>query len=211
MTVPPVPPVGQQPPPFPAASVPPSSPTPAPKRAWYKKWWIWVILVVALLIFGSAIGSGGRSNTAAPDAGYSPAASNAGKANQPKVGTPVTVNDVTVTLKSFGSVNRLSNVLGKKSGHWVTVTVTVANRGKDAITIDNSSFTLQEPDGTTFETDSDALAYVDPSKSLFLKKINPKNAATGQLLFAVPSSAKDLTMVFKPSIFGQEARIQLRK
>ncbi|MFT3970421.1 MAG: DUF4352 domain-containing protein [Micropruina sp.] len=129
----------------------------------------------------------------------------------PGVGKPVRVDDVILTLNSFKTTNRLSNGFSSKRGFWMSVDVTVANKGKDPIQINNSSFTLVEGDGTTYETDTDVLMFIDSDKSLFLKKINPKTTARGQLLFAIPKSAKDLVLVFKPGLFSGEAKVALAK
>lgn len=36
------------------------------KKAWYKKWWVWVIIVVALIGIGGAIGGNKNSTTNTP-------------------------------------------------------------------------------------------------------------------------------------------------
>lgn len=217
---------GQQPPQFPGgAPAAPPPPPPAVKKPWFKKWWIWAIVVVALIIIGSAAGGGGNDSAApAPGSSVAPGTHKSTASDQqsqeapandqpktPGVGTPVTVDDVTVTLKSYAAVTKLSSPLGNKKGYWMSVKVTVANKSKEAITIDNSSFTLVEPDGTEYETDSDALMYIDHNDSFFLAKINPKQSKTGELLFAIPKSAKSLKLHFKPSMFGGTAEIELRK
>jgi hypothetical protein len=194
-----------------------------PKKPWFARWWVWVLIVLVLLIILGSLG-GGHNNSSAPTAnGSVPAASNPAAPpasapaappavpGKPGVGTPVAAGDTTVTLKSFETTKKLSSVFGTKKGYWMSVKVTVANNGKDAITIDNSSFTLLEPDGTEYETDSDALMYIDSKESIFLEKINPKKSATGRLLFAIPESAKDLTLKFNSGLFGPTAEISLRK
>lgn len=62
---------GQQPPAYPGA-VPPV-PT-KPKKPWFKKWWVWVLIVILLIGVGSAMGGKGSSDTAKPAGSQSAAA-----------------------------------------------------------------------------------------------------------------------------------------
>jgi len=55
------PPPGQQPSSFPGAPAPTSS-----KRSWFKKWWVWLGVVVVLIGIGNALGGGGTTQSAAP-------------------------------------------------------------------------------------------------------------------------------------------------
>jgi hypothetical protein len=120
------------------------------------------------------------------------------------IGDAVRVGDLTVTVKSAERKSKLSSVFGSKKGHWMLVTVKVANKGKDQVTVNDSNFTLTEPDGTTYSTDSDGMTYIDSDDWLFLKKINPKTSATGKVLFAIPKSAKNLTLHISTGFLGSE-------
>lgn len=205
------------------------APPAKPKKPLLKRWWVWVVAVIVLLIIIGNLGRG-SGQTATPAATATAKAADPTTAPSepeetteeepeetteeqalPGVGEPVKVDDATLTLKSFKTTNRLSNGFSSKKGYWMSVEVSVANRGKEALDINNSDFTLVEGDGTVYETDSDVLMFIDSNKSLFLKKINPKKSVSGQLLFAIPKSAKNLVLVFKPGIFSDEAKVALRK
>ncbi|MCW5952853.1 MAG: DUF4352 domain-containing protein, partial [Propionibacteriaceae bacterium] len=129
-----------------------------------------------------------------------------------KIGDTVRVGDLAVKVKSAERKSKLSSVFGSKKGHWMLVTVKVTNKGKDQVMIDDSDFTLLEADGTSYSTDSDGMTYIDSDDWLFLKKINPKTSATGKMLFAIPKSAKGLTLRISTGFLGWEtAEISLGK
>jgi len=126
------------------------------------------------------------------------------------IGDAVQAGDLAVTVTSAERKSTLTSAFGSKKGQWMLVTVKVANTGKSQLTVDSSDFTLIEPDGTKYETDSDGIMYIDSSKSLFLKKLNPKTSATGQVLFAVPASVKHLTLQVSAGFLGMNsAKISL--
>lgn len=121
-----------------------------------------------------------------------------------KIGDTVRVGDLAVTVKSAERKNKLSNVFGSKKGHWMLLTVKIANKGKEQEMVNSSDFTLIEPDGTEYSTDSDSMTYIDTDDWLFLEEINPKTSATGKVLFAIPKSAKKLTLRVSTGLFGSE-------
>jgi hypothetical protein len=128
------------------------------------------------------------------------------------IGDTVRVGDLSVKVTSAERKSKLSSVFSSKKGHWMLVTVKITNKGKDQVMVNSSDFTLIEPDGTTYATDSDGIKYIDSDDWLFLKKINPKTSATGKILFALPKSAKNLTLQVSTGLLGLEtADISLGK
>lgn len=182
-----------------------------PKKPFYKKVWFWVIVVIVVAIAASS-GSGGGNKTASNGAstsatGTAPAENPAEKPAEPaaaKIGQPLKVGDLVFTVVSASTTKELKSPLGNKTGNWMVVAVKVDNRSKEAVTIDSSFFKLIEGDGTAYETDSDNLMYLPSEQNFFLKKINPKLAAEGQVLFAIPESAKDFKLQVQTGAFGTE-------
>lgn len=123
------------------------------------------------------------------------------------------VGDLTVTVKGVTTPKKLTSPFGTKTGNWVMLNVTIQNGGKEAVTVNYSYFKLLEKDGTEYETDSDALLYIDSDENLFLEKINPKLSKTGKVMFAVPASLKvaDLKVKVSAGAFGSKsAEIELK-
>lgn len=208
-----------------------------PKKPIFKKWWFWVLVVIALGMISSAM-NGGKSatsatvasqapaaqtstsqpaNTQAPAATQAPATTKAPETTKAssvaKMGTPVQAGDLAITVNSASPTTQLKSVFGTKKGNWIVVDVTIKNNGKDQVMLNASQFKLLEPDGTEYGTDSDNIMYIDSEKNLFLKDLNPKLSLQGQALFAVPTSVavKDLTLEFSGGLFGPWTKISLTK
>lgn len=176
-----------------------------PKKPFYKKWWFWVIVVVIVVAIASNGSSGSSDTTKTPASdGKSDAAAPAETAKVAKIGDPLKVGDLVFTVKDAKMTTELKSPLGNKKGNWMVVTVAVKNESKEAVTIDSSFFKLLEGDGTTYETDSDNLMYLDAEQNFFLEKINPKLDKTGKVLFALPAGVKDLKLQVQTGAFGTE-------
>lgn len=176
-----------------------------PKKPFYKKWWVWVIAVIIVGAIASG-GSGSGSDTAAAPAsgGKTDSAPAAEAVKVAKIGDALEVGDLVFTVKDAGMTKELKSPLGNKKGNWMVVTVAVKNGSKEAVTIDSSFFKLLEGDGTTYETDSDNLMYLDAEQNFFLEQINPKLEKTGKVLFALPDGVKDLKLQVQTGAFGTE-------
>lgn len=190
-----------------------------PKKAWYKKWWVWLIAVIVLGAIASGSGGGKTPSAAspatkpaasAPAAPAAPAAAPVAAApaadQTTKIGAPLKVGDLVFTVTAAKTTTKLKSVLGNKSGNWILVTATVKNESKEAVTIDSSFFKLLAADGSAYETDSDNLMYLPTDKNFFLAKINPNLSKTGQVLFAVPAGANpaDFKLQVQTGVFGTE-------
>lgn len=208
--------VAPPPPPQPGGAPMPPLASPEPpkkhKKPIYKRVWFWflVVVVVLIIVISSALSKSGSSsggNQGVADQSVS-AQKSQSKPTQEKtagIGDTVRVGDLAVTVTGAERTTHLSNVLGSKDGNWMLVTVTLANDGKKQITVDDSDFTLLEPDGTSYGTDSDGMTYIDSNDSLFLKQINPKTSATGKMLFSIPKSAAHLTLQASGGLFGTDS------
>lgn len=176
-----------------------------PKKPFYKKWWVWVIAVIIVgAIASGGSGSGSDTATAPAPEGKTDAAPAAEAVKVAKIGDALKVGDLVFTVKDAAVTKELKSPLGNKKGNWMVVTVTVKNGSKEAVTIDSSFFKLLEGDGTTYETDSDNLMYLDAEQNFFLEQINPKLEKTGKVLFALPDGVKDLKLQVQTGAFGTE-------
>lgn len=176
-----------------------------PKKPFYKKWWFWVIAVIIVGAVASGGAGGGADTATAPASGDKTDSAPAAEAVKvAKIGDALKVGDLVFTVKDAGLTKELKSPLGNKKGNWMVVTVAVKNESKEAVTIDSSFFKLLEGDGTTYETDSDNLMYLDAEQNFFLEQINPKLEKTGKVLFAIPDGVKDLKLQVQTGAFGTE-------
>lgn len=175
-----------------------------PKKPFYKKWWFWVIAVIIVGVIASSGGGSGSSDSAKAPAEGDKAAPAAEAVKAAKIGDALKVGDLVFTVKDAAVTKELKSPLGNKKGNWMVVTVAVRNGSKEAVTIDSSFFKLLEGDGTTYETDSDNLMYLDAEQNFFLEQINPKLEKTGKVLFAIPDGLKDLKLQVQTGAFGTE-------
>jgi hypothetical protein len=182
------------------------------------KWWFWAIVVIVVAVAASSGGGGGSETTQTPDS-EQPATSDTGdstdtsdEADAPAepeeqaagIGDPLKVGDLVFTVNDASMTQELKSPLGDKTGNWMIVTVTVGNESQEAVTIDSSFFKLIEDDGTTYETDSDNLMYLDADSNFFLEKINPKLEKTGKVLFAVPEGLGATQLQVQTGAFGTQ-------
>jgi len=190
-----------------------------PKKPWYKKWWVWVVIVLVLRAIGNAPGGVSPSTDSAsvpsapavstpvepPAAVPAPAPAPAADPTA-KIGQPLKVGDLVFTVSGATATTQLKSAFGNKSGNWVLITVTVKNESKEAVTTDSSFFKLLSADGSTYETDSDSLMYLSGDQNFFLEKINPNLSKTGQVLFAVPAGAnpQDFTLQVQTGFWGTQ-------
>lgn len=162
----------------------------------------------------SALPAGAPTSTSssAPAASAAQAPASA-EARLPIIGQPARANDLSFTVTNYSVVKKLSSVLGSKSGNWIVMTVKIQNQGRDSHMVNNDDFTLIEPDGTEFSTDSDSLMYVENADQLFLEQINPRLSKTGKVLFAVPKgvTGDGLTLRAQESLFDSTEILLKRK
>ncbi|WDL97843.1 DUF4352 domain-containing protein [Alicyclobacillus sp. ALC3] len=180
-----------------------------PKKALWKRWWVWVGGFVVLIIIIASVGNGGASSTptTAP-AGNSttggaaktpnttkPVASKptAPKSTTPvyRIGTPVTVGHLTVTVDKVTYQQQITNAIGSlsaKSGIWMIAEVTVKNNDTSAHTIDSSMFTLLQGK-SKYQASNSATMYMN-GVTFSYDQLNPGLSETGTLAFDVPAQGK---------------------
>lgn len=102
-----------------------------------------------------------------------------------------------------------NELFGDKEGHWTLIKVTIANNTTQAAVFDDSFFTLVEAEGGRYETDSDALIYLNREELIFLEEIAPEQERSGTLLFATPKGILPDKLVAETELFGG-SRVAIR-
>lgn len=185
-----------------------------PKKALWKRWWVWVGGIIVIIIIAANAGGGNATTPAGNSAGGNstgnvstskPVASKpttkaatkpATKLAAPKVykvGEAVKVGKITVTVHSVKYEKIIQNVLGNLSangGEWMILNVTVKNDDTTSHTIDSSMFTALKGK-SKYQASSNASMYINNNgATFFLDQLNPGLSETGNIAFDIPSSGK---------------------
>lgn len=117
-------------------------------KAWYQKWWAWVLIILgALLIIGIINTPGDTTNTQATAtkkvAKKSTAAKEAATATTYKVGETATIDNVQVTVTNVKTATTLNSNDSKTGNQYYTVTVSLKNIGKDKVSYNPFDFEIK--------------------------------------------------------------------
>ena len=117
-------------------------------KAWYQKWWAWVLIVLgALFIIGiiNAPADDASSQTAATKktTRQSATAKKSATTTTYKVGETATIDHVQVTVTDVKTATTLNSTDPKTGNQYYTVTVTLKNTGKEKVTYNPFDFKIK--------------------------------------------------------------------
>lgn len=194
------------------------------KKPFYKKWWVWVIVII---VIGGIASGGGESDTTSTD---SQTANTTPKEESPKqeatkkevektykIGDVVKVGDMeyTIIAKSTAAQVGPSVLPTKASGKFLVLDVTLKNNGNEAVTVDSSFFKLKRGE-KTYEADNAGSMSANQKEdgsienSFFLQELNPDSNISGKVVFDVApeiAEASDLQVQVQTGVFGTETEI----
>ncbi|WP_461240312.1 DUF4352 domain-containing protein [Paucilactobacillus sp. N302-9] len=183
------------------------------KKKWYKRWWVWVIIILILGGIGQLTGndSGKTSNSKSDSSSSSvkkESSSTADKKSSSKsfsfksskkktysVGQTFKVGDMQYKINGISTATQVgpSSLPAKAQDTFLVVDLTIKNLGNKDITVDSSYFKLL--DGKkTFKADSEGSMSANQDESgnitnsFFLQKLNPDVEMSGKVVFDVSSS-----------------------
>lgn len=155
------------------------------------------VLVFVLLICFSAVNPDDTptstsdnvqtSDSSAKETAATPAETESSKEESTyKVGDRVVVGDIAYTVTNVRTTDSVGNeyVNAKADGVFVIVDMTIENLGKESNTISSSYAKIVDSQGRTFESDTDAWAYLE--NNILLKQIQPGLPVKGQAIYDVP-------------------------
>ncbi|WP_186785967.1 DUF4352 domain-containing protein [Paenibacillus agilis] len=183
------------------------------KKPFYKKWWVWLLVIFIAAGIAGQQGGSNTTGTAAPDtSGKGSSDVKAAESQQEKqpqlkaIGEELQVGDVVF------KVNKVSTTKEIKDGQFLSykpdsdgsvyyiVNVTVKNAGNEMINTDSSFFQLKKGEVTYAPS-----ILITTSKDFFMfEGINPGLAKTGNVAFEVPKDAKDFVLNVQTGFFGTE-------
>lgn len=183
-------------------------------RPWFKKKrFIVPLILVALMVIGSAL-SGGDDATTNP--GTTGSQQQARQAGQPDaaigtIGRPVrdgkfefTVTGIETPGKSIGST-----LPQEAQGTWIIVRVDVTNAGNEAAMLDASSQKAFDSQGREFSAES--VPSMDDWDKVFLNNINPGNTIKGApIVFDVPEGTTLERIKLHDSLFSGGVEVSLK-
>ncbi|AOG33078.1 hypothetical protein ALX04_009415 [Lactiplantibacillus plantarum subsp. plantarum] len=117
-------------------------------KAWYQKWWAWVLILLGIFFVISLVNSpqDGKNSQAATTKKTSASKSTAKEppANTIyKVGQTATIDHVQVTVNNVKTATTLNDVQPKTGNQYYTVTVTLKNSGRDKVSYNPFDFKIK--------------------------------------------------------------------
>lgn len=170
------------------------------KKPWYKKLWIWVLLVVAIAVFSSSeespemVQSNQQANS--EDSNHNiESKEKYGVGDEVKLGgAVVAVNSVE---KSAGS-----EWDQPKSGHeYVIVTVTIKNIDHEQISYNPYYFSMQNSQGQITET---TFTTIDSDTALSSGNLASGGVVSGTISFEQPIDDPSLVLKYQPNLFSTQ-------
>lgn len=90
--------------------------------------------------------------------------------------------------------------LNKADGIFLIITLTITNKSKEEIVIDNSFFQLTDESGYKYEYSPDATASLElsdfPGETFFGMSLNPNVTKKGKVVFELPTKKKSYNLLF---------------
>lgn len=172
------------------------------KKAWYKKWWVWVLIVIALFAAGSAMGGG----DSAPTSGGNSSTEN--KAGEEKtefaVGEKATFDDKSITVtevqRNYDTGNQFAQPESGKE--FVIVTVNITNDSDTTLDYNTFEFKMQDSNGVQ---QNEAFSALSEGK-LNSGSLAAGGKVTGKLAYEVPKDDAGLKLLYQNfSFFDNKA------
>lgn len=197
------------------------------KKAFYKRWWIYPVGLVVILII-IAVSTPGQNTTTTASTTPQPsktinttAKKNAPKkvakkvASTPKIGQEVKVGKLEYKVNSISYQLKLNDggtgmAPSANGGVWMIVNITVKNNDTQSRTLDTTMFTVLKGK-TKYDASSEADAFINNNSSFFLSNVNPGLSDTGNIGFNVPSKGTYQLKVTGSMFSIDSATIDLHK
>ena len=176
------------------------------KKPFYKRVWFWILAVVVILIAIDSLGgnddkstSSNKTNNASSQKAASSTSAKAKtetkKEETYSMNQDVKVGDMVYNVSSKEVAKQVGPSVFPTDAKdtFLVVTLTVTNKGNEAVTVDSSFFKLKEGD-KTFDADASASMSANQDESgqitnsFFLQKLNPDVSLSGKIVFDVSES-----------------------
>ncbi len=173
-------------------------------KAWYKKWWVWVLIVIAIAGIGGAMG-GKKDNTATnTGANTNSQTKKADEKTEFKVGETATFDDKSITVtdvqRNYDTGNQFAQPESGKE--FVIVTVDIVNNSDKTLDYNTFEFKMQDTNGVQ---QSEAITALTEGK-LNSGSLAKGGKITGKLAYEVPKDDAGLKLLYQNfSFFDNKA------
>lgn len=161
------------------------------KKAWYKKWWVWVLIVIAIAAVGSAMGSS-KKNTATNTGSQT---EKAAEKTEFKVGETASFDDKSITVtdvqRNYDTGNQFAQPESGKE--FVIVTVQITNESDKTLDYNTFEFKMQDSNGVQ---QSEAITALSEGK-LNSGSLAKGGKVTGKLAYEVPKDDAGLKLLYQ--------------
>lgn len=172
------------------------------KKPFYKKVWVWIVAVIALMIFGSAAGSHSATPTKVNDSTQkSDAKKTESKQKNFKVGDTIDTDGIQMTINSveYPAGSEYNQAEDGKS--WVVANVTIKNSSGKVVDYNPFDFKL-DADGNATNFDG---INIDVKNKLNSGELKDGATVSGNLV-GEADPAKKLTLEYRGSLFSDDAK-----
>ena len=174
------------------------------KKPWFKKWWVWVLIVVVLIGVGGAMG--GEKNNTATNTGNS-GGSQSEKTEEKtefKVGETASFDDKSITVtevqRNYDTGNQFAQPESGKE--FVIVTVQITNNSDSTLDYNTFEFKMQDSNGVQ---QNEAFSALTEGK-LNSGSLAKGGKVTGKLAYEVPKDDAGLKLLYQNfSFFDNKA------
>ncbi|WP_048000767.1 DUF4352 domain-containing protein [Lactiplantibacillus herbarum] len=174
------------------------------KKAWYQKWWIWVLIILGIIFLSGVFAptnsdSTDKSSTSSAAKHVKKRATTKTNTNQVfKVGETATIDHVKVTVNSVKTATSLDMSDPKTGNQFYTVNVTLKNTGSEKVSYNPYDFAIKSNGN---QTDLDEIN-TDDNDQLDSGDLAAGGTVSGNM---TGQSKKDGTveLVYTPSYFSE--------
>lgn len=171
------------------------------KKPWYKRFWVWVLIIIVIGGIGSAAG-GNKSDTPTSTTGDSAVSETKAAADTKTefaVGETASFDDKSITItdvqRNYDTGNQFAQPESGKE--FVLVTVEIANNSKSSMDFNTFEFKLQDSNGVQLNESFTALS----EGKLNSGSLAPGGKVTGKLAYEVPKDDAGLKLLYQSFSF----------
>ena len=177
------------------------------ERPFYKKPWVWIVGIIAVIVLAQAGGGGDSADVA----GGGESVQSDTQKQTAGIGDPVSDGQFTFTVHEFncGETRVGKGFLAEEAqGQFCIAQMTVENTGDQGTTLDAGS-QYAFIDTKKYEAEPGIGTETAQGKSFFLENINPGNSVDGIVVWDVPKGQKPNRLELHDSLFSGGVEIEV--
>lgn len=181
------------------------------KKPIYKKWWMWLIILLLAFILIGSLGSGEKDKDSNTDSTPQSETTDNNKTDDTKefysVGEEVKSGDNILIINSVEKSNGSEWDKPKDGNEFVIVSVTIKNGGSSEISYNPFDFKMQNSQG---QITDQAFTTINNDTSLSSGKLAAGGSVSGSIAFEQPTGDSGLVLKYKSNIFSnKEIQVKL--